>query len=228
MRTQQNRMTEPGALANGLRARRWRARIGWMLALACCAQLPAQAGQFNKCSIDGKIAYQDTPCPAERETVAQGIERKKNIRELERKLDQLQAQGKGMVQRPPPKPVEAPPEPDNNRFVPQPRGSREAIAARISAQHAARTERTNAESAAALTNILDTAKANCGGKLEQYPSVVMSDEYFRKCTLHARFGGITQLVVSEDGNVPLRLYVFPSEQASRVYSIDGVITTIKP
>ncbi|MBC7860497.1 MAG: hypothetical protein H7Z39_17335 [Burkholderiaceae bacterium] len=228
MRTQQNRMTESGALANELRAPRWRARIGWMLALACCTQLPAQAGQFNKCTIDGKPAYQDTPCPAEQETVAQGIERKKNIRELERKLDQLQAQGKGMVQRLPPKPVEAPPEPDNNRFVPQPRGSREAIAARISAQHAARTERTNAESAAALTNILDTAKANCGGKLEQYPSVGMSDEYFRKCTIHARFGGITQLVVSEDGNVPLRLYVFPSEQAARVYSIGGVITTIKP
>lgn len=228
MRAKQHMMTQPGALANGLRAWRWRARIAWMLALACCAQLPAHAGQFNKCTIDGKVSYQDTPCPAEQETVAQGIERKKKIQELERKLDQLQAQGKGMVQRLPPKPVEAPPEPDNNRFVPQPRGSREAIAAQISAQHAARSARTNAESAAALTNILDAAKADCGGRLERYPAVGMSDEYFRKCTMHARFGGITQLVVSEDGNVQLRLYVFPSEQASRVYSIGGVITTIKP
>lgn len=223
MGTRQDFMAEPA-----WRAPRWRARTTAMLALACCAQLPAHAGQLNKCTIDGKLTYQDTPCPAEREAVAQVIERKKSIHELERKLDQLQAQGKGMVQRPPPKPPEAPPEPDNNYFVPQPRGSRDAIAAQISARHAARTERNNANSAAALTNILDTAKANCGGKLEQYPSVGMSDEYFRKCTIHARFGGITQLVVSEDGNVPLRLYVFPSEQAARVYSIGGVITTIKP
>jgi hypothetical protein len=221
-------MMEQARMANGVRSLRRRACIAAILAAACQAQLPAQAREFNKCIIDGKVAYQDTPCPAELETVAQGLQRKARIKELERKLDQLQGQGKGMIQRQAPKPAEPPPERESEHFVAQPRGSREERAAQISAQHQERTMRTNAESAAALTRVLDTAKDACGGKLEQYPTVGMSDEFFRKCTTHARFGGVTQIVVSEDGNVPLRLYVFPSEQARRVYSIGGVITTIKP
>lgn len=215
---------EQRRLANGARG----ACIVAILAAACLAQLPVQAREFNKCTIDGKVAYQDTPCPAELETVAQGLQRKARIKELERKLDQLQSQGKGMIQGQPPKPSEPPPERENEPFVAQPRGSREARAAQISAQHQERSARTNAESAAALTRIFDTAKEACGGKLERYPTVGMSDEFFRKCTMHARIGGVTQIVVSEDGSVPLRLYVFPSDQASRVYSIGGVITAIKP
>jgi hypothetical protein len=39
---------------------------------------------------------------------------------------------------------------------------------------------------------------------------------------------VTQLVLSQDGTVPLRLYVFPSAPASRVYSIGGMVTAVKP
>ena len=48
------------------------------------------------------------------------------------------------------------------------------------------------------------------------------------CTLHARVGSLFQLVVSEDGTTPLRLYVFSSERAHKVYTIGGVVTAIEP
>lgn len=56
----------------------------------------------------------------------------------------------------------------------------------------------------------------------------LSDETFRNCTLLARFGVATQIVVSEDDGVPLRLYVFASGKVKRVYSIGGVVTAVKP
>jgi type IV secretory pathway VirB10-like protein len=199
-----------------------------ILAAACLAPLAGQAREFNKCVIDGKVAYQDTPCPAALETVGQEIRRKQRVKEMERKLDLLQAQGKGMIQRPAPKPPEPPPPSEPEPFVARSRASREAQQAQISARHQARSERTNAESAARMTRDFDEMKAACGGQLPQFPTVGMSDETFRNCTIHARMGGVTQIVVSEDGNIPLRLYIFPSEKASRVYAVGGVITTIKP
>ncbi|MET0581730.1 MAG: hypothetical protein ABWZ08_07150 [Pseudoxanthomonas sp.] len=56
----------------------------------------------------------------------------------------------------------------------------------------------------------------------------MSDEVFRTCTVHARLGSISQIVAIVEGKVPLLLYVFRSERASRVYSVGGVITKVMP
>jgi hypothetical protein len=205
-----------------------RAVLGCVLSLTLQFAAPADAQAVNRCVVDGKVLYQDAPCQEQRETVGQGIEQAKHNELLHRKLDRLQAQGYGMVQRQPHAPP--PRAPESDKFVPQPRSyaAREAEEDRISAEIQEQTERKNAESAAALTRILDENKQACGGKLLDYPEIGMSDETFRNCTIHARFGGVTQIVVSEDGNVPLRLYVFPTQQARRVYSIGGVITAIKP
>ncbi|MDB5823451.1 MAG: hypothetical protein JWR21_2155 [Herminiimonas sp.] len=197
-----------------------------MLAAVCQAPLPATAGAVHKCTIDGKVAYQDTPCPADIETVAQGVQRKSREKELEEKLDRLQAKGIGKVERQPAQPKET--EGENFVMTPGSGESRAITAAAIREQHEARTERTNAKSAATLTRLLDETNDACGGKLIDYPVVGMKDELFRKCTIHARFGGVTQIVVAEDGATPLRLYVFPTERASRVYAINGVITNVKP
>lgn len=188
-------------------------KFGCAFLIAIQMLWPAEAQAVNKCVVGGKVTYQDAPCTEERETVADGIARKQRDDVLHRKLDRLAAQGHGMVQRRPVAPRV---------------GDEQARQHRAGTTLQEQTQRKNAESAAALTRILDDAKQACGGKLIDYPSVGMSDESFRNCTMHARFGGATQVVVSEDGKVPLRLYVFPTERASRVYSIGGVITAIRP
>lgn len=88
--------------------------------------------------------------------------------------------------------------------------------------------RHNEQAAASLNQHLAGIENQCGGKLPDYPEVGMSDEAFRLCTIHARYGGIRQIVVSESGGVPLRLYVFSSERAHKVYSMGGVVTRIEP
>lgn len=203
--------------------------------MAMCVLLlaSAQAGAVNKCTVDGKPVYQEEPCAPEGESMAQELKRKARYGELERKLDWLQAQGYGLVQ---PRLPSGPPSnglrPGAEPYPAMPKGRdrvaldewHKAIAARIRED----SERKNAESAATLTNMLDTQKERCGGKLPELPTVGMSDEVFRTCTIKARFGGAMQIVVSQDGTVPLRLYVFPNAPASRVYSIGGIVTAVKP
>lgn len=132
-----------------------------------------------------------------------------------RKLDRLQALGVGMLRQQAPKP----PEP-HQAPIDRPRMSDAELRQRTIAQ--------NAESAAALTKDLEKIKADCNGQVLELPEVGMSDDLFRRCTLHAHFGGVSQIVVIDDGSVPLRLYVFPSERAHKVYAIGGVITAIRP
>ena len=190
-----------------------------------------EALAVNKCVDNGKVTYQEQPCKESLETVGQGLARKEHYKTLHQKLDRLAAAGNGLVRRQPAaQAVKRPPAPESEYFVPQPRSRADERArqAQISARLQEQTERSNAQSAAALTRTLDEAKQACGGKLIDYPALGMSDETFRNCTIHARFGGVTQIVVSEDGKIPLRLYIFPTERAQRVYSIDGVITAIKP
>jgi hypothetical protein len=191
----------------------------------------AEVQAVNKCVDKGRVSYQDTPCKESMETVGQGLAKKERYETLQRKLDRLAADGSGLVQRQPtPQAVKRPPVPESEYFVPRPRSRADERArqAQISAQLQENTERSNAQSAAALTRTLDETKQACGGNLIDYPAIGMSDETFRNCTIHARFGGVTQIVVSEDGKIPLRLYIFPTQRAQKVYSIDGVITAIKP
>lgn len=186
---------------------RWAGRLWVWCAFMMVIQMVCQteALAINKCIVGGQITYQDVPCEEEQRIVVQEAPRKEHNAVLHRKLDRLAAQGYGMVQQ-----------------LPAP------VAPPVGSEWKERTLRTNAESIAALTRVLDDAAKSCGGKLIDYPAIGMSDETFRKCTTHARFGGATQVVISEDGKVPLRLYIFPTERAGRVYSIGGVITAIRP
>ena len=203
--------------------------------MSCCLLMfvGAEASAINKCTVDGKPVYQEEPCASQGESMAQEMKRKARTVELERKLDWMQAQGYGLVQ---PRLPSAPPSnglrPGAEPYPEMPKGRdrialdewHKAIAARIRED----SERKNAESAATLTSMLDQQKEKCGGTLPEVPTVGMSDEVFRNCTIKARFGGATQVVVSQDGMVPLRLYVFPNAPASRVYSIGGIVTAVKP
>lgn len=199
-----------------------------------CALLLAghtETSAFNKCTVEGKTVYQDAACAPG--TLDQAFQTKSNREELHKELDLLQAKGVGMIgphsTKSEPAPAENSDSADDGRFVGMSRSAFRAKQERQFAEIARNSERRNAESAAQLTKILDDAKQACGGKLSKYPEVGMSDAYFRKCTMHARFGGITQIVVSQKGVIPLRLYVFShATEAQRVYSIDGVITAVKP
>jgi hypothetical protein len=79
-----------------------------------------------------------------------------------------------------------------------------------------------------LTRFFDETKHRCGGKLLDYPEVGMTDKEFRHCTKLALSGTVIQEVVDTYESIPIRLYVYRSSRAQRVYSINGVITAIKP
>lgn len=139
---------------------------------------------------------------------------------LYRRLDRLQALGVGLVGQQAPKPPGAA-EAEVGSSLPSPIGlSQDAYRQQL--------ERHNEQAAAKLNQHLAEIKTQCGGKLPDYPQVGMSDEAFRLCTIHARYGGVRQIVVSEAGGVPLRLYVFSSERAHKVYTMGGVVTRIEP
>lgn len=207
--------------------------MGWARAwlfFAFAVILSPMAFAVTKCEIDGKVVYQDAPCA--RETVGQAMQKQVLYETLYRRLDQLQARGVGMVHRQPPK-QEAPAEDGNislrdGHFVPMTRDEFRRKQDQQFKEIEEKSKQKNKESAARLTNFLDEAKRGCGGKMLDYPEVGMSDEVFRNCTLHARVGGVTQIVVDEYESMPLRLYVFGTSRAQRVYAIDGVITAIRP
>jgi len=154
-------------------------------------------------------------------------------RVLERELDRLQALGVGMIQRTLPEtqpPRVAPVSKMHGLFKPEPRLSRMARELRdraITARMQAQAEHGNAVSAAKLGQAIEQQEQDCGGELAKLPTVGMSDEAFRQCTMLARFGEVDQIVVSQADGVALRLYVFPTAGV-RVYSIGGVVTAIKP
>jgi hypothetical protein len=184
----------------------------------------------HKCSIDGQTVHQDVPCAMATDTVAEGLKHQQRIEDLHRKLDKLAARGVGMVQRAAPAP--RPPKPDDG--APPQLGPRRSHLQRslddeaVNARLTAKTLKANAESADRLTEMLNKAAQGCDGKLPRYPTLGTSDESFRMCTLHARSGGVTQVVALEAEGVALRLYIFPTAKAQRVYSVGGVVTAIKP
>lgn len=202
--------------------------------LACAlaaAAIPGLALAMNKCQVDGRVVYQDTPCAEARETVAVGLQRQQRIEVLHRKLDQLQAQGVGMLTRPAPAarvPPAAPAGEESEMFVPTTRRQLEARRRASDEQLRADTERANTQAGAQLTKVLNAAAQACDGKLDDYPHLGMSDEKFRLCTTHARFGNPVQVVVAEEDKLALRLYVFSSQRAQRVYTVGGVVTAIRP
>jgi hypothetical protein len=202
--------------------------IGTAALLAFLGAGPAFA--VNKCLVGGKTVFQDAPCEEQRETVAQGRERQKRIEAYHAELDQLAAQGHGLRRETPataklPEKREA--EAGDGMFKPKSRSQIRAEELAAMARHQEESERRNAESAARLTRMLDEASEQCDGDPKQAPSVGMSDAQFRTCTLHARFGGARQVVAVERDGKQLRLYLF-SSAPQRVYSVDGVVTAIKP
>jgi hypothetical protein len=194
--------------------------------LGVLAATPALA--INKCVVDGKPVFQDQPCEEQRETVGQGRERVKHFETYYRELDALAAQGVGLQRQAPPVPQPPPKrEDDDGMFHPKTRAQVQAEQRAAMARQQEESERRNAESAARLTRMIDEMAKQCGGDPKQAPRVGMSDAQFRTCTLHARFGGVRQVVAIERDKLPLRLYLFESAP-HRVYSVDGVVTRITP
>jgi hypothetical protein len=189
------------------------------------APLPAFA--INKCVVDGKTVYQDAVCDEKRGTVAQDRERQKRVEAYHRELDQLASQGHGLQrQEAAPPPAGPPARPEPEMFQPKSRAEMRGEQAAATARHQEKTERGNAESAARLTRMLDDMAEKCRADPKQVPRIGMSDAEFRNCTIHARFGGVKQVVAVERDRIPLRLYIF-TNAPHRVYSVDGVVTAIR-
>lgn len=208
--------------------------IRLMLLLPLLGTFPAWA--INKCERNGQTVYQDTPCESDRQFVARAKAEQARIERLHQKLDELAAQGQGL---PTPTPATPPAAAEKTEgpeyFVPdrkkrskaERKAEREAENTRWVAEKTEEARAANERSAARLNGMLDNMNQSCGKQMAEKPKVGMSDATFRNCTLHARFGGITQLVAANDGNTPLRLYIF-SNSPHRVYAVDSVITAIKP
>ena len=193
--------------------------------LAAASLSPAWA--VNKCMVNGHPVYQDQPCVLDPQALT--AERARN-QAFYRKLDALADQGEGRAAPPPRAAAADPSDPSaddgqSSPFV----GSKAAYRQHLAQQRAEQSRRTqarNAESAAALTRIINEMEAACPGGVADNPGIGMTDETFRNCTRHARFGGLIQVVNSREGGVPLRLYVF-STPPFRVYSVNGVVTEIR-
>lgn len=218
-----------------MRMKRWLlGLVLTMAAMACAHAAPQDAGIYH-CKVNDQTVFQDHPCAGSVVTPPPSPAPKKAYDEmaLEHKLDRLQVLGVGLIQHHPPG-AQQPPKGEPlypAGFKPMGRMSVEGYqrlqddwTARLTAQ----AEHNNAVSAAKLSWDEEQQQQSCGDKLADLPSVGMSDEAFRQCTTLARYGNITQIVVSDEDGMPLRLYVFPMAKIRRVYSIDGVVTAIKP
>jgi hypothetical protein len=196
------------------------------------ALVPASTWAINKCVTDGQTVYQDAACPQTLLTVTDDLSGHTRIAEFHRRLDKMQVRGVGLLQREPPNPRVSPVLGARDSDIATAgvlsgrpsRAQRDAENARMTAE----TVRHNEQSRQALIELLDAASRSCDGELVQLPVVGMTDEYFRSCTLHARFRGVQQVVALELDGVALRLYVFPPGRAQRVYSVAGKITAVKP
>ncbi|MCE1183777.1 MAG: hypothetical protein LWW81_15960 [Rhodocyclales bacterium] len=160
------------------------------------------AWAINKCERNGQTVYQDTPCEADRNFVARSKAKEFHLEQLYKKLDQLAEHGVGVPLRDTVS--------DDDGYT---------------SRRSARQD--NARSAALLSRSLYGMRNECGRSMQETPKVGMSDEVFRNCTTHARYGGIYQIVNSSDEGTPLRLYLFRNSP-QRIYMVGGEITAIKP
>jgi hypothetical protein len=154
------------------------------------------------------------------------IQRNAKNKGYHERLDQMQAQGIGRapkVKAPVPEKVEQSKE---LKFVPMSKSQYRQRLDDSYEEYAKQSARKNQENIERLNEDLKKRSEGCGGKLIDYPVVGMSEETFRNCTIHARYGGLTDVYSETFNNVPIRLYVFDSLRVTRVYSVDGVITAI--
>lgn len=154
------------------------------------------------------------------------IQRNAKNKVYHERLDQMQAQGIGRA------PKASAPEPENieptqeGRIPPMSRLQFRQRLDNSYAEYAKQSARRNQENTERLGADLNKRSEGCGGKLIDHPVVGMSEETFRNCTIYARFGGLSDVYSEMFNNVPIRLYVFDSLRAAKVYSVDGVITAI--
>lgn len=160
------------------------------------------AWAINKCERNGQTVYQDTPCEADRNFVARSKAKEFHLEQLYKKLDQLAEHGVGVPLRDTVS--------DDDGYT---------------SRRSARQD--NARSAALLSRSLYGMRNECGRQMQETPKVGMSEEVFRNCTIHARYGGLYQIVNSSDEGTPVRLYLFRNSP-QRIYMVGGEITAIKP
>lgn len=177
----------------------------------------------------------DNPCARSSAPITRSMVDKETLLRVHRKLDQLAEDGYGRVIPPrrPAAPIAPAPAPagEAERFVGRPRPSRNEREAKIRqslAEADAHSQQKNQVSTARLTESLDRAARECGGQLPDLPIPGISDESFRLCTIFARTSLPYQIVVANDGALPLRLYLYESGSIQRVYTVGGVVTAIKP
>lgn len=201
--------------------------------------LSSSAWAVHKCVANNKTIYQELPCEQNLPTVAQDLVKNESNEVLHRRLDSLLASGVGVKsrsdqKRQEPVPAQAvdtvasTPE-ENEKFQSQPRSranreARQAQAGRNSYQDALEK---NAKASERMQKDHDEMLNLCSGKTFKKPVIGMTDEQFRMCTLPNRLGAIEKWVVADDKGMPLRLYISPTQPASRVYTIGGVVTAVK-
>lgn len=87
-------------------------------------------------------------------------------------------------------------------------------------------EAANAVTDVTLNQFYQKVLAVCGGKLLDGPAPGMTDEVFRTCTRMARFGIPANIIDTTDDGIPLRLYVYNSNNWMRIYVANHIITEI--
>lgn len=170
------------------------------------------------------------------EATADGLPLQDINAQYQEKLDSLWAQDAGRIPPPLPAPVSVLPDTSMAALPPPqrlPGMSKSEYRSRLAVYRASELDRLNAvsakknsESALKLGEFVSAAKKVCNENLTDGPAVGMSDEYFRDCTKLARFTSPTNLIDTEENGVPLRLYVYDTNQWQRIYVAAHVIIAI--
>lgn len=178
----------------------------------------------NKCMIDGKATYQDSPCPTN--AVASKVQTHNRPMDpanetVEQKIDRLmRPNGNSQLPSSPP------------RTVPWTPAADPAVAPSKPPEHARKSveERIAAEMKKS-DDTLAAAKAACGGTLPTGPSIGMTEKNFRSCTVVGVLVAPDSINVTETASGVSKQFVYSSNFGAAgfkfLYTRNGVITAIQ-
>lgn len=173
----------------------------------------ANAHAVNKCIIDGKVTYQEAACPSA--AVATKVET--NNRPMDPANETFEQRMERLKRTPPPAPMSIP----NLSAKPSP------APVDYRAQNEAKLEAALKESDEKLAK----AKAACGGNLPEGPTVGMSEQNFRNCTVVGVLVAPDSVNVTETAAGVSKQFVYLNSAHIAgfkfLYTRNGKVTTIQ-
>lgn len=176
----------------------------------------------NKCMVDGKATYQDSPCPTN--AVASKLQTHNRPMDpanesFEQRMERLTRPGANSQL--PANQRTVPRTPAADLFTPSqpPQSAKKSVEERLADEMKKSDEK------------LAVAKAACGGSLPTGPSVGMTEKQFRSCTVVGVLVAPDSVNVTETASGVTKQYVFSNSFGAAgfkfLYTANGVVTAIQ-